>query len=80
MLNFVSGDKNTEVCSMGDIRCYINAEDKFSKELIVQQCNCLPDCFSISYDVEISQAKTYGSETDDALKNALNESRFGKNH
>lgn len=40
---------------MTDIRCYIDASDRFTKDLIVKKCQCLPDCASITYDLEISQ-------------------------
>lgn len=40
---------------MGDSHCYMNARDIFFKQQSVINCNCLPDCTSITYDVEISQ-------------------------
>ncbi|XP_031635398.1 pickpocket protein 28-like [Contarinia nasturtii] len=64
----------TKVCTIADNPCYFNADDEFSKNLIVKKCNCLPDCTSITYDTEISQAQNLHSAEEIALKAALNES------
>ncbi|XP_055303176.1 pickpocket protein 28-like [Sitodiplosis mosellana] len=71
---FMPRIKGTKVCTIVDNKCYINAADEFSKNLLVKNCDCLPDCTAITYDVEISQAQKYYSASDIALKNALNES------
>lgn len=52
-----TGDVNTKVCTIFNIDCYTEAEIKFAKKLIVEQCTCLPDCNSISYDLEMSQTQ-----------------------
>lgn len=75
---FHVGDKNTKVCTMTEIRCYINADIIFTKDLVVDECNCLPDCTSITYDIETSQAPFWYSAEDVALKNSLNESGYEK--
>lgn len=69
-----SGNKDTNVCSMVDIRCYTDAHDRFTKELLIRKCDCLPDCTSVTYDVEIAQGQSRYSDDTDALRNALNES------
>lgn len=35
--------------------CYYDAGDIFSKNFLIQNCNCLPDCTSITYDMDVSQ-------------------------
>lgn len=59
---------------MVDIRCYIDARDRFTKELLIKECDCLPDCTSVTYDVEIAQGQTRYSDSARALKTFLNES------
>lgn len=71
---FYSGDKYTKVCTVVESKCYVNAEQNFKKNQIVQECRCVPDCTSISYDVEISQAQAKYSTDDLALKGLDNES------
>lgn len=61
---------------MVDIRCYVSAGDRFSKGLLVKKCNCLPDCTSITYDVEISQAPFRYTEEDIELKKSLKQPYF----
>lgn len=75
------GDKETNVCTMVDIQCYIDAGDRFSKDLMVKHCKCLPDCTSITYALEISQTpiQFLNSEDDFAHWNSQNESRWGLN-
>lgn len=68
-----TGDKDTKVCTMAEIQCSVEADYAFSNYLIVEQCHCLPDCTTVTYDVEISQAP-YTRTTDIvALRNSLNE-------
>lgn len=66
------GDVNTTICTMVDIRCYVGANDAFARNLMVNDCNCLPDCTTITYDVEISQAQMFELADVDALKESLN--------
>lgn len=35
--------------------CYSDAADIFSEDFLVQNCNCLPDCILITYDMDVSQ-------------------------
>lgn len=51
-----TGDKHTKICTQNKIQCYVNTSDEFSKNLLLKNCNCLPDCTSVTYDVELSQA------------------------
>lgn len=55
-LVFYLGDKYTKICTLFDIPCYVDAVDEFSKNLLLKNCDCLPDCTSITYDLELSQA------------------------
>lgn len=71
--NSFAGDKNTKVCTMSEIRCYVEADSKFSSSLTVEQCSCLPDCTTITYDVEISQAQSVDLTDINALRSSLNE-------
>lgn len=64
---------------MVNIRCYIGARDRFTKELLVKKCNCLPDCTSVTYDVEISQAHSRYTDSISALRYALNETKYNLN-
>lgn len=34
----------------------MNAGDEFAKNVRLKNCNCLPDCISVTYDMELSQA------------------------
>lgn len=61
---------------MVDIKCYINARDRFSKELQINNCNCLPDCTSVTYDVETSQVQSQFSDRIAALRYELNETTY----
>lgn len=63
---------------MVDIRCYINAGDRFSKDLMVKNCKCLPDCTAITYDIEISQTPMQYFNSDDDIShwNSQNVSRY----
>lgn len=49
------------MCSLLDVDCFTEAEEKFTDEAIVAQCNCMPDCSSIEYDTEMSQTQFYQS-------------------
>lgn len=53
----ILGDNNTKICA--NIMCYGIARIDFAEKLIVENCNCLPDCISITYDVELSQIPIY---------------------
>lgn len=66
------------MCTMVDIRCYIDAGDRFSKDLMVKNCKCLPDCTAITYDLEISQTpiQFFNSAEDIGHWNSQNESRY----
>lgn len=70
---FLTGDKDTKVCTIGDIQCYVEADRTFSGNLTVKQCNCLPDCTTLTYDVEISQAPSFYISDLTDLRNSLNE-------
>lgn len=63
---------------MVDIRCYIDADDRFAKYLMVENCKCLPDCTSITYDLEISQTPIQFFYTGDDTSHwdPQNESRY----
>lgn len=65
------GDKDTKVCTIAEIHCFVENDRTFSGNLTVKQCNCLPDCTTLTYDVEISQAQSF--DLIDKLRNSLNE-------
>lgn len=47
-LNFhFAGEINTKICTMLDTACYIDAEDTFGKNAVIDECDCLADCSSI---------------------------------
>ncbi|XP_055295138.1 pickpocket protein 28-like [Sitodiplosis mosellana] len=50
---YMPRDIETNVCAASDIQCQYEADKNFSRNSIVDQCQCLPDCTSITYDVEI---------------------------
>lgn len=59
MILFVQfiGDMNTSVCTMLDSKCCNKADIDFSVDFEIEECNCLADCNSITYDAAISQTK-----------------------
>lgn len=59
-----SGENNTKICTMYDMVCVTFAETIFGQDLVVQQCDCMADCTSISYHVELSQAQSKYFEDD----------------
>lgn len=65
---FMPRDANTSVCRFMNISCSFKAEREYTKRLISEQCACLPDCMSVTYNVETSQIKLYHSEIGDELK------------
>lgn len=62
------------MCTIVDNKCYVGAADEFAKNLLVKDCDCLPDCVSVTYDVETSQSQKHYSASEIALKKELNES------
>lgn len=48
------GDANTKVCSVLDAFCTQELNQKFINNIIINTCDCKPDCLSIEYDLEIS--------------------------
>lgn len=50
----ISGNRDTEICSMLTFECYTNAKKSFVQNFILKSCNCLLDCVSIKYSVEVS--------------------------
>ncbi|XP_037034176.1 pickpocket protein 28-like [Bradysia coprophila] len=54
---------DTKVCGIGKLKCYERAEKKLFERVrstglsYMDECNCLPACTQITYDVEISQAE-----------------------
>lgn len=65
-------ESTTNVCTIADMLCYFLAESVFSKALMVDDCQCLPDCTSISYHIEIAQAQSKYFEDEDDLQNRIN--------
>ena len=66
----MTGLEETRICGTQDIRCYNEAEDAFLRKEFEEalsssfihkypktDCNCLPACSSLVYDVEISKAR-----------------------
>ncbi|KAJ6645324.1 F-box-like/WD repeat-containing protein ebi [Pseudolycoriella hygida] len=47
---------STRICTAKERFCLYEASLSFKTQLHVRNCNCLPDCTSINYNVEISQA------------------------
>lgn len=62
-----SGDTNTAICTMLESKCCNKADILFSADFEIDECNCLPDCNSITYDVEISQTKMIYFSGSDSL-------------
>lgn len=55
-------DNDTPICGVDNILCCIMVEmelweDQRMKDGLMNKCNCLPACASISYDAQMSQAK-----------------------
>lgn len=59
---------------MMDMVCFYDAKMEFQNQLIVESCDCLPDCISISYNAEISQGPYHYFDDDDivAMGNSFN--------
>lgn len=74
--NSETDDENTKVCTIAQNPCYTNAKQEFSTKVLVKKCNCLPDCFSITYNVEISQSQLRHLNDEQELKTALNRSKY----
>lgn len=72
---FFAGDKETKVCTMFDIRFYIDAGDDFSKKCIINNCSCLTDCTSINYNLEMSRAPLRHANNEVATEKSSNFSR-----
>lgn len=63
------GDRNTQICGAASVKCYQAAErelfeeiepddaNDFQAKVFRDECNCLPACTSIEYDVNIERAK-----------------------
>lgn len=62
-----TGDNQTEVCPYVRIFCDYKVQVNFTNDLMVEQCQCLPDCTSIKYDVEKS-VMPYWKEEDDRIE------------
>lgn len=59
---YVSGDKNTRICSVADASCFNKAEHFMTREVEdsnekIDECDCLPDCNSIEYEQNIVVSK-----------------------
>ncbi|XP_031635400.1 pickpocket protein 28-like [Contarinia nasturtii] len=50
-------DKSTKICTIFDIHCYIKTFDDYSRNSY-NECNCLPDCATLTYDFEVSQGRS----------------------
>ena len=53
-------DKSTKVCSLNEIDCVFKAEYEVKFEPsseVIENCNCLPKCSSIQYNVEYIETK-----------------------
>lgn len=53
------GDNDTEVCTIVKERSYEHAKSQFVEKHQDVQCDCMPDCFSIEYEVDVSQQGPY---------------------
>lgn len=49
----LAGDKRTKVCRFSGLECYHTSHTNFTETLAVKHCHCLPDCTSISYDLDV---------------------------
>lgn len=65
---WILGQKGTRICTIKDMLCYYNNKKSFDKELVVNKCECLPDCHSINYLTEIAQAPYHYFEDDDVIE------------
>lgn len=77
---------DTRVCTLKDYDCYYSAEDEVfedmnediessvesSDERLPENCNCLPSCTSLNYNVESSQVLSYVEQLIASLGNTNN--------
>lgn len=61
-------NNNSKMCDVKSEHCYVEAEEKWFKQSWNQklidnnECNCLPSCNSIEYQIDISQGELHYSE------------------
>ncbi|PSN34457.1 hypothetical protein C0J52_20177, partial [Blattella germanica] len=61
---FFLGSENIPVCNLWKLECTRTASDLFAADDSgMEQCNCLPTCSEIKYDIETSQATLKVAET-----------------
>lgn len=63
--SILSGDENTAVCRLFDVNRVDDVINVFTMNFMVKECDCLPDCFSISWEMETSQAQYYKPKNED---------------
>lgn len=55
--SYFLGDKNTRICGLSDMPCYYDVLLLFQMEGYdvpdVEACDCLPDCNSVEYEIEV---------------------------
>lgn len=76
--NMFKGNPTTAICGSAKVDCYQASEVNLTRQTYLNEvnCNCLPACTSITYDVEITQAKL---KLDD-FYHALDLSNITKEH
>lgn len=57
------------------MKCCIGAEKKYTETSALKNCDCLADCTSISYEMEISQVKRVGSGNAEKIQKKSSEVR-----
>lgn len=57
------------------MNCCNGAEKKYTETSAVKVCDCLADCTSISYEMEISQVKRIGSDNAEKMQTKSSEVR-----
>ncbi|XP_055319537.1 pickpocket protein 28-like [Sitodiplosis mosellana] len=73
---FMPRDNLTNICNVKKFLCLNNATRAYYKmNTLTQKCNCLPDCNSVSYDVEVSQGQTpFYTQNENTLVGAIDAS------
>lgn len=64
-----TGDNRTKVCRYSGHNCYVLAQIEFTKNLMLQDCQCLPDCTVTNYEVESSSVPIYQSAKEKQTSN-----------
>lgn len=79
----LAGETGSKICGPASLKCYRKAENRLYGEDIIaglkysdarafrSECNCLPACLTITYDVDIDRSKFNFLETLNSYKTPL---------